>query len=239
MENSQRSTDMASPGHPAMVDPLLFEVRRESGKFVVSHPALNLFVEAESLDKAYRQITDLIESSGRDARRQDRLWGSLLAEIGSLAGELRVWFGQKKFVRSRSLLVLAMKTTFVVFIGAVVMGLLGITTFSLLRPQIKAAIKNQIGPAALAQKASSMDPVAQAFYQRNFQTIANSLVPYASSIRPLVAAAMPETVRETSAEEVVLAAVMAAESRVEAKNRPSGPSPIDLALAPKGRPNPD
>jgi hypothetical protein len=223
---------MASPGHPAMVDSLLFEVRRESGRFVVSHPALNLFVEAESLDKAYRQITDLIEGSGRDAGRQDMLWGSLLA-VGSLAGELRVWLGQKKFVRS--LLVLAMKTTFVVFIGAIVIGLLGITTFSLLRPQIMAAIKNQLGPAALAQKVGSMDPVAQTFYQRNFQTIANSLVPYASSIRPLVAAAMPEPARETGAEEVALAAG----SREETKNRPRGPSPIDLALSPRGRPNPD
>ena len=207
---------MASPEHSWSVDPLSLEVRHESGKFVVSHPALNIFVEAETLDKAYRQITELIENHPHNANRQDMRWNWALTEFYSLARSLRTWLGQHNLMWS--LIVLASKTTVVVIVGATVIALMGITMFSLFKPQITATIKNYIGPAALARKVSSIDPVDQALYQENLQVIVNFLLPFANSIRPLVAAATSAPSQET---------------------RPESSAPIDLAQPPKSRPGPD
>ena len=207
---------MASNEHSWSVDPLSLEVRRESGKFVVSDPKLGLYVEAETLDKAYRQITELIKSNARGNDRQDKRWNWALTELYLMARSMVTWFGRRQFMRA--FLVLATKTALVTFVSVTVVALMGITTFSLFKPQIAASIKNRLGPAALAKKVSSISPADQMLYQQNLEVIVDFLLPFAHSVQPLVAAAMQEPGQGA---------------------RPENIAPIDLARPPKSRSDPE
>lgn len=207
---------MASTEHSWSVDPLSLEVRRESGKFVVSDPKLGLYVEAETLDKAYRQITELIENHPHNADSQDKRWNWALTEFNSVARSMIAWLGQHQLMRS--FLVLATKTTVVAIVSVVVVALMGITTFSLFKPQIAASIKNRLGPDALAKKVSSISPADQILYQQNLEVIVDFLLPFAHSVQPLVAAAMQEPGQGV---------------------RPENIAPIDLARPPKSRSGPE
>lgn len=216
---------MASNEHSWSVDPLSLEVRHESGKFVVSHPKLNLHAEAGTLDKAYRQMTELIENSALPnvGDKQDMGWNGMLrglrvvmTTLYSLARVTIKWLGQQQLMRS--FLVLATKTTLVTIVSVSVVALMGITTLSLLKPQITASIKSRLGPAAIAKKVSSISPDDQMLYKKNLEVIIEFLLPLANTVQPLVRAIMQEPSQGAPPENI---------------------APIDLALPPKGRPSPD
>ena len=216
---------MTSPEHARSIDPLSLDVRHQSGKFVVSHPALNLFVEAESLDKAYRQIRELIESHDHAATRQD-----------ARSDWKPAWVGRQRLMWS--LLVFATKTAVATFVSVTIIALMGITTLSLVQAQSKASIRDSIRLHALARKVESIDPAKRARYQKELQTVVDFLTPFAISIRSLTTAALPLS---TPAMDVEYAAPDAKPLEIGKRrlSPPLGPVLFDIAKPPKGRLNPE
>jgi hypothetical protein len=217
-------------------EPLALKVRLEDGKYVVSHPESNSFVESRSLDQAYRQMSELLKtSSSMEGNAQEGTREALLGEFRAPAGSMRT-----RIIEDLSLsywISLAAKTAYVATVGVVVVTLLAAGGFMFVRPYLAAAVKNQIGPAALARKLESMDPDKRAIYQENLSIIVNSLQPFAATIRPLIAAAIPPPAEIRSSG---MAPVL--EAREKARQSPSSrqeSAPILEALPPKRRLSPD
>lgn len=192
---------MISRVPPHSAESQLLEVRLESGTFVVSDHEKGLFAQAKSLDKAYEQLMEL---KGADQKRDDGDppgWGFPVTQIQSLGDSVRAWLKRQPsdpvhawLNRQQwmgSLLALGLKTAFVSAIGVIVITLVILAEIAILRPQIKAALKATIGPAALAQRLSTMDPAAREIYLDKLRIIVHSLIPFAESLKPLVAAATP------------------------------------------------
>lgn len=196
-------------------EPLELKVHLEDGKYVVSHPESNSFVESTSLDQAYRQMAELLKTisfTGGNVREGTR--EALLGDFRTLASPMRT--GVMEDLSLSYWISLAAKTAYVATIGVVVITLMAAGGFMFLRPYLIAAVKNQIGPAALARKFESIDPDARALYQENLSIIVDFLQPLAVTVRPLVSAAMPPPAEIRSS-----GMAPAPEAREKAKQPPS------------------